>query len=351
MVSRSCAVLVETLSREIGRGTYTVGQFVPSARQLSVRYRVSPETARRGLKMLEEEGLLVSEPRRGFRVAEKRSDDGETRPVAFATDYLADMSNAEPTSWALNNAVQKAAAMRGWSALGAHSAGGDRGRVLEQLISGGAWGVVLDSLDAEYYRAVCRAKLPVVMVNSVLEGVEVDTVVQDNYRGGYLAAQHLIRNGAKRIAWFGPARRFGHTRERHAGAVAGLTGEGLALAAEVSQDLSDEGLRKGGRELLKGGGRPDAVLAFDRDALRVLFEVATELDLRIEKDLRIVGWLVEESLAGDYVPLFRGGPVAPAVTWKASSMAEWALTLLAARRDGQRGEPVRVNVPTRLKLW
>jgi LacI family transcriptional regulator len=270
--------------------------------------------------------------------------------VAFATDYLADLSNAEPTDWALNNAVQKAAAMRGWSALGAHSAGGSRDRVLEQMTSGGAWGVVLDSLDAEYYRTVCRAKLPVVMVNSVLEGVAVDTVIQDNYGGGYLAAQHLIVTGATKIAWFGPARRFGHTRERHAGAAAGLAGEGLALAADVSQDCSDEGLRKAGRQLLSSRNRPEAILAFDRDALRVLVEVTTELGLTIEKDIRVVGWLVEECYASDYVPIFRGEPVAPAVVWKASSMAEWALTLLAARREGHRGVPVRINIPTRLEV-
>jgi DNA-binding LacI/PurR family transcriptional regulator len=350
MVSRSCAELVESLGSQIGKGVYAAGQFVPSARELSGRYGVSPETARRGLKMLEERGLLIAEPRKGFRVAPQWEGDGETRPVAFATDYLADLSNAEPTDWALNNAVQKAAGMRGWSALGAHSAGGSRDRVLEQMVSSGAWGVVLDSLDAEYYRTVCRAKLPVVVVNSVLEGVEVDTVVQDNYRGGYIAAQHLVVTGAKRIAWFGPARRFGHTRERHAGAAACLDSEGLAFCAELSRDVTADGLRRAGRKLLEGADRPDAILAFDPDALGILVEVTKELGLTIEKDFRVIGWLVEECYASDYVPVFRGEPVAPAVTWRASSMAEWALTLLAARRAGQRGEPVRINIPTRLEI-
>lgn len=349
MVSRSCEELVESFRGAIGKGEYNVGQFVPSARELSNRYGVSPETARRGLKMLEEEGLLVSEPRRGFKVARPRQRDGETRPIAFVTDYLQDMSNAEPTSWALINAVQKVAAMRGWSALGAHSAGGDRDRVLEQLISGGAWGVILDSLDAEYYRTVCRAKLPVVMVNAVLEHERVDTVIQDNYSGGYIAAQHLVATGAKKVCWFGPARRFGHTRERHAGAAAGLAAEGMGFSCELSRDVSDEGLRKAGRKLLARKNRPDAILAFDLDALRVLIEVLGELDLIIEKDVRIVGWLVGECHASDYVPIFRGGPVPPAIVWRASSMAEWALTLLSERRAGHRREPVRVNIPVRLQ--
>jgi DNA-binding LacI/PurR family transcriptional regulator len=311
---------------------------------------VCPETARRGLKALEDEGLLVAEPRRGFRVAPLGKGDPGRRPIAFVTDYLADLSNAEATSWSLNNAIQKAAALRGWGALGAHSAGGDREGVLQQLISCRAWGAVVDSLDPEYYRAVCRAKLPVVMVNAALRNVEVDTVVQDNYGGGCQAAQHLIASGAERIGWFGSLREFGHTRERHAGALAGLAGEGRALAvqASMSKDVSADALRHAARKLLESQDRPDGILAFDLDALKALVEVAGELGLVPEKDFRMVGWLVEESLAGEYAPIFRGGPVSPAITWKAASMADWALTLLAARREGKRGEPVRINVPTRL---
>jgi DNA-binding LacI/PurR family transcriptional regulator len=352
MSTRGCAELVQVLGSEIGKGVYAVGQLVPSSRELSTRYGVCPETARKGLKALEEEGLLVAEPRRGFRVAPRHTGKRETRPVAFATDYLADLSNAEATSWAINNAIQRAAAVRGWSALGAHSAGGDRDGVLEQLISSGAWGVVVDSLDPEYYRTVCRAKLPVVMVNSVPQGIQVDTVVQDNYSGGCQAAMHLIASGAERIGWFGSLRGFGHTRERYAGALAGLAGEGreLAVEASMSRELPEEELRLAAREFLEGRDRPDGVLAFDLDALRVLVEAAGEVGLVPEKDFRMVGWLVEESLAGEYAPIFRGGPVPPAMTWKASSMADWALTLLAARRDGHRGEPVRINVPTRLEL-
>ncbi len=352
MVSRSCAQLVESLSVEIRQGAYAAGQFVPSARKLSARYGVSPETARRGLKALQAKGLLVAEPSRGFRVATQSKGQTDAQPVAFATDYLADLSDAEPTSWALSNAVQKAAAVKGWSALGAHAGSGDLCRVLEQVISVGAWGVILDSLDPEYYQSICRAKLPVVMVNSVLEGERVDSVVQDNYSGGYQAAGHLVATGAKRVGWFGPVRRFGHTRERHAGATAGLAAEGRALAVEtsMSKDLPEDELRVEARKFLEGQDRPDGILAFDLDSAKALMKVAGELDLVPEKDFWMVGWLVEECLASDYALLFRGESVSPVVTWRASSMAEWALKLLSARRAGEGGEPVRVNIPTALKL-
>jgi LacI family transcriptional regulator len=349
MISRGCAEIVEHFRSAIRKGSYRAGRLVPSSRELSTKYGVSAETARRGLKMLEQEGLLISEPRRGYRVAASEERTERARPVAFATDYLADLSNARATSRAVINALQESAGMRGWSTLGAHSAGGDREMVLEQLISGGAWGVIVDSLDPDYYRTLRLAKLPVVMVNAVLEGEEVDTVVQDNFGGGRIAAQHLLAAGARRIAWLGPARRSGHTYERHAGAVTALAAGGRSLGIEVSGELDDEGLRAAAREILSSRDRPDGVLAFDLQAVSALVEVCGKLGLTIGKELRVVGWLVEESLASDYVPIFRGGPVAPAIVWSASSMAEWALTLLAARREGGRGEPLRGNVPTRLK--
>jgi DNA-binding LacI/PurR family transcriptional regulator len=350
MVSRSCAELVESCRDAIAKGVYAVGQFVPSAREFSQSFNVSPETARRGLKELEAQGLLVSQPRRGFRVAPRYQSSEETRPVAFATDYLNDMSNAEPASWALNNAIQRIAGLRGWSSLGAHSSGGDRERVLEQVLASGAWGVILDSLDPGYFGVLCRSKLPIVMVNSMLEHVEIDTVVQDNYRGGFLAVRYLLKKDTKRIAWFGAARDFGHTRERHSGAVAGLAAGNITMLTCPCGDATDQELRAAGRKMLRSNNRPDGILAFDPDALRILVEVATEENLVLEKDIRVVGWLVEECYASNYVPVFKGGAVAPAIVWKASSMAEWALHLLETRRCGMRGEAVRLNVPTRLKF-
>lgn len=44
------------------------------------------------------------------------------------------------------------------------------------------------------------AQIPVVLVNRYIRSLDLDVVRIDNYRGGYLAAQHLLENGHRKIA-------------------------------------------------------------------------------------------------------------------------------------------------------
>jgi DNA-binding LacI/PurR family transcriptional regulator len=349
MVSRRCAELVDSFRSEIGKGVYSPGEFVPPVRELSNRFGISTETARRGLKLLEQEGLLVAEPRQGFRVAASRVASTEKRPVAFVTGYLGDMSDAQPVSWAINEAVQKMAGLRGWTSLGAHSAGGAGEGVVEQLIAGGAWGVLFDSCDDIFLKTIQAADLPVVMVNSWIEDRRVDAVIQDNYRGGFLGARHLVGGGAQRLAWLGSLGVGPHGRERYAGAVAGLASRGLRLREDMCVDAAGGDLVAGVRRLLSREDRPDGIFCFPEKALAALLQVAAELQMVPERDFRMVGWVVEECYEAEFARRFGGGPVPPAVVWKASSMVDWALKLLVARREGEAGEAVRISVPTSIR--
>ena len=46
-----------------------------------------------------------------------------------------------------------------------------------------------------------RISVPVILVNRYIHSIEKDTVSIDNYRGGYMAACHLIERGHRRIAY------------------------------------------------------------------------------------------------------------------------------------------------------
>jgi LacI family transcriptional regulator len=222
--------------------------------------------------------------------------------------------------------------------------------VLSQLKAGRAWGIALDTMDRSLLEALRASGLPMVMVNSYWEDAEVDAVLQDNYRGGFLAARHLLDAGCRRIAWFGALGRYYHSRERYAGAVAALAAAGLRFADSMLIETEREGASGKALELLGRTDRPDGVLAFSPGALAGLWEAVKQLGIKPEAELKTVGWVVEECYAIEHLPIFAGGPVPPAVVWKASSMAERALALLAERRAGRAGEPVRVCVPTRLKF-
>jgi len=303
------------------------------------------------LKVLEDEGLLLAEARQGFCVAVRSgAEEPGHCPVAYVTDYQGDLANAQPVNWAIHGAFQRATASGGSTVLGAHA--GDAGRevILEQLKAGRAWGIALDSTDRSLLGVLRGSGLPVVMVNNCWEDVEVDVVTQDNYRGGFLAAKHLLEAGCRRIAWFGALGRHYQSRERYAGAVAALTAAGQRFDDALLVETEHEGALDKALELLGRADRPDGVLAFSPGALAGLWAAVRQLGIKPEAELKTVGWVVEECHAIEYLRLFAGTPVPPAVVWKASSMAERALALLAERKAGRAGEPVRVCVPTRLKF-
>ncbi len=348
VASRGTVELVASVRRAIEIDQYANGQFLPPVRELSEEYGISPETVRRGLKVLESEGLVVAEPRQGFRVTAMADDVLVRCPVAYVTGYSSDLGDAQPANWAVSRALSEAAARRGWTTLGVHLGGRDLKTVARQLNAAQAWGAVLDTLDTDLLQVVRRAGLPVVMVNSWIEEAEVDVVLQDNYRGGFLAAKHLAQSGAERIAWMGPVAQFCHSRERFAGAVAGLAACGREFA--VVADTVGEAAARDVRALLSNSGRPDGALVFWKSVSSEVVNACGELGLRLGRDLKVVGWSVEEFYASEHRAVFAGGAIPPAVVWKAPSMAEAALDRLEQIRKAGRGEPLRVNVPTRLRI-
>lgn len=349
-IRRGSGALVTQLRSSLEAGAYTSGQFLPTVRELGSRYGVSPEAVRRALKSLEGEGLVLAEPRQGFRVTTEPSKASDHCPVAYVTEFASDLSNSQPVNWALNRALGGASAKRGWSSLGIHTGGEASGNVLEKLSAARAWGVILDTRDNALYEVVRRTDLPVVMVNSWVEEGAIDVVIQDNYRGGFLAARHLIDLGAKKIAWVGAVEQFCHSRERMAGASAGLAASGRSFAPDVVVNAFAAESGPALRKLLTRSNPPDGLLAFGEGIHRKITAVTKELGLVIGKDVKVVGWSVEEAYETGFKATYSGHRIPPAVVWSASSMADVALDRLNQRRGNPEAVRLRTCIPTRIRI-
>jgi DNA-binding LacI/PurR family transcriptional regulator len=345
---RSSAKITGLIRSSLLAGKYAFGKYLPPTRELAARYGVSPETIRRALKILEQEQLLESVPRHGFRVAGGTSASVETRPVAYLTDFANDLSNAQPVNWAVSQALQTAAGARGWTVLGAHAAGRDTDLLSEKLMAARVWGIVLDSVDKRVLEQVSNTGFPVVMTNSWFEKVNVDAVVQDNYLGGFQAASSLVEDGTERLAWVGPVGQYSASRERFAGVIAGLAASGRSLDSEMLIDTSVSGSGQRLRKLFSRNkkNRPDGVCAFWKGAAEELKKTADDLGLAIGTDLRVMGWAVEEFWENEHASTYQGTELPPAVVWSATDMVEAALDRLDARRRSLASKSVRINVPT-----
>jgi DNA-binding LacI/PurR family transcriptional regulator len=232
--------------------------------------------------------------------------------------------------------------------LAVHSGRRTPEEIVEQLAALHASGVLLTAYTPELIRAIQASGIPAVLVDAFTPDCGIDAVVQDDFMGGYLAASHLVRQGCKRLAWFGPVGETHHSLERFGGACAALRSHGLSF---LDAHVCDPALADAGpalEALLKSPQRPQAVLALWSDRMRILKETADRLGLSLGRDVQTVGWVERGLYPHSYRDLFPASAVPPMVTWDSRDMAGAALDLLDKRRRGSKENAVKVVVPVAL---
>ena len=322
--------------------------YLPPIRELSKEHGLALRTVQRALGALEREGLIVSEPRRGYRVLSRSHDPNCGMPLAFLLSTSIAPDHWEAFDALLSRAFQKAAVTRGWSLLAVSTAGRSVPDVVEQLRAANACGAVLDTLDPELIRVATHLGLPVVMVDAWVEKTQIDAVLQDNYRGGYLAAEHLLAKGHRDVTWFGPMAATPHGRERFGGAAAALAAAGCPLTPDRIIDVNTAALEREAAALFARPKPPRAILALYRDAALMVARAARAGGLVLGRDVELVGWCVDEMYTEMFKALMPEGQTPAAICWSMADMAESALRRVVERRTAPELPTLRMHVPVRL---
>ncbi|MHC4915159.1 MAG: GntR family transcriptional regulator [Planctomycetota bacterium] len=350
---RTAVGLADEFRGRIADGSYPGGQFMPPVRVLAREHGAAAVTVHRALKMLASEGLVVSQPRHGYRVCPGAGDPDRGLPVAYvnSTEHRIG-SGRDEFHRTLLAEFQAVAASRGWSLLTIDAGSMTSAQAVEQVAAANCCGVMTNSGRGELWAGLRASGVATVLVDAWNSAVDVDCVLQDGFRGGMRACTHLVERGHTEITWLGPALDVGNAQilERYGGAVAAMKGLGRPFTAEVEAPLGDpETARKVARDLLKRKKRPGAILALWQDMTVAVAEAARELDLAPGKDFAMVGWCTEEEYDSFFTPLFDAGKAPPAVTWSISRMADAAVARLKQRRAEPGLDPVVVRIPTRLR--
>lgn len=347
-LGRASGKLKATLRKRILAARLAGEEYLPAIRELCAAYDVSLDTVRRAINSLVAEGLIVAEPRRGYRIVQAPAAEADL-PVAYVLSLSPGATGWDQFHQLLQNCFQVVAAQRGWPLLALSAERGRHEAVLQQLRATRSFGVILDSFDRELIDALSSIDLPVVMADSWDEHAEVDAVIQDNYRGGYLAAEHLIRSGHRELAWFGPVEESSMSRERFGGACAALAMAGLPapkLCPNLPLGAEEPQAEDKARYFLTMMHNPTAVLALWAPLAVGLETAARKRRLEFGRDIHVVTWSPVEAFEGR-MPAAEI-PSKPAITWSVMEMARAALARLAERRNTPGLPAVRVSVPTRL---
>jgi DNA-binding LacI/PurR family transcriptional regulator len=344
------AALAQELRTAIAAGKIPAGETLLPTRELGRRYRVSPETARRAVKALEGEGLVVSVPRHGYRVQAHANDPDRGLPVAFVVSGAREFEFWGSFNRMLFAGLQQAAGARGWSLLAVGAEGRPAAAIRKQLQDCRVCGLILDTENEELLAECKQLGLPAVMMDSWDASMRLDAVVQDGFQGSLQAVRFLIERGHTRIGWLGPELSTCQNLERYAGAQAGMAAAGLRVHNDLCVHAPWKGMEAAARRLLGRKDRPTAVLGLWHDAIRRLVQVADERKLRQGRDIEFVGWSLAEDYENTYCSFFPAGHVPPTMVWELAELARMTINRLFERRQEPGLAPALLKVPARLRL-
>jgi len=192
--------------------------------------------------------------------------------------------------------IDEVAARRGYHILlsSSHSRLDDMERLLRLMAQGRVDGLLLmaPQLRKDLLPLLSTTKLPLVLLESSLEGLDADSYYIDNFRGAYLVVQHLIEHGHRRIAVImGPEDNF-DARERHKGYQAALTEKDIPFDGELAfkGDFQKRSGYFGMKRILSLDDPPTAVFAANDDMAIGAMEAAKEAKKAIPEDIAIVGF-------------------------------------------------------------
>jgi LacI family transcriptional regulator len=216
----------------------------------------------------------------------------------------------------------------------------------------GTEGVLLlggGDLRREWIQTAIDSRLPVVIVDHVIPGLDLPSVVPDNLAGAYEATRHLIDAGHERIGFIRGPSKYWTLSERLAGYMLALAHSGRWPVQSLVPPRVSHGDEKGYGEMLALLDLPEpptAVLAVSDKAAVGAYRAVTERGLSVPGDISIVGF--------DDIELGRAlNPPLTTVRVPGEEMGRVAFERLhrqiaAAGRDPALPLQTRISIPTHL---
>lgn len=155
-----------------------------------------------------------------------------------------------------------------------------------------------ETRDYSHFQKLIENEIPVVFFDRVTDELQADQVVSDDYQGAFLAVNHLIEKGCKRIAHFAAPQHLALGKGRLSGYHDALLKHNIPFDNELifHSDTFDHS-RKIALSLLKRPDRPDGFFTVnDMSAIAVL-KAAGQLGLKVPEDVKVAGFENSKSAA------------------------------------------------------
>lgn len=318
---------------EIRSGAYPRGEKIPSERELCDIHSVSRITTIRALKELVREGLLERRVGQGTFVVDRQP--AELSSIKGGTvGLVAPLLRGDSFFNGIVTGIETVCSEREISLTLAFTKrdAGVEWRCMQRLKEQGVMGLILFMSDtASSWHNVERlvgSGLPVVLIDHRAPGVDdaFDTVTSDNLRGGFLAGQHVLGLGHRRIAIMTELKRLSSVMDREEGFRLALANAGVDTPPELV-GVSDAGPNSIPLAVERWSSLPNpptAVFAVNDNYAISLIHAFKARGIMIPSGMSVVGF--DDSM---YAPL--SSPPLTTIRQPHQSMGQRAVELLLAR--------------------
>jgi LacI family transcriptional regulator len=150
----------------------------------------------------------------------------------------------------------------------------------------------LNSKNLDHFNQFSEKNIPVIFFDRVDETSDNTHVIIDNYKCGYIATNHLIEQGCKRIVLLTSNLKRNVYAQRHMGYSAALHDAGIHYDKKylLVKDLSEKSGLDAAHEILKMKPRPDGIFVTNDFKAAVCMQELKRNGIKIPKDIAIVGF-------------------------------------------------------------
>ena len=133
--------------------------------------------------------------------------------------------------------------------------------------------------------------IPLIFFDRVCTELKTDRVVTDDYNGAYMAVEHLIKTGCKRIAFFSAPSNMEISKNRENGYIDALRSYSLPVDRSLIFECdSKEKAIKLTPEVLAMENRPDAFFCINDDTASGVLYAAKRSGFSVPEDISICGF-------------------------------------------------------------
>lgn len=146
--------------------------------------------------------------------------------------------------------------------------------------------------NLDHFKPFFEKNIPVIFFDRVDENSERTHVIIDNYRSGYVATQHLIEQGSKRIVMLTANLKRNVYAQRHRGYKDALFDAGINYNKNLVlvKDLTEKSALEAAHEILKMKPLPDGLFVTNDFKAAVCMQELKRHGVKVPDDIAVVGF-------------------------------------------------------------